>query len=36
MREYEARLAAAGLDRDAPMPAKAAGGHSHGGGCASH
>jgi DUF971 family protein len=37
MREYEDKLAAAGLDRDAPMPAKAAGGHSHGGGaCASH
>jgi DUF971 family protein len=37
MREYEEKLAAAGLDRDAPMT-KAAGGHSHGGGgsCASH
>ena len=37
MRDYEAKLAAAGLDRDAPMTAKAAGGHSHGGGsCGSH
>ncbi len=35
MRDYEARLAEAGLDRDAPMPSKS-GGHSHGGGCASH
>ncbi|WP_343631506.1 DUF971 domain-containing protein [Roseateles sp.] len=40
MREYEEKLAAAGLDRDAPMPDKGGkgGGHSHGGGgaCASH
>jgi DUF971 family protein len=39
MREYEEKLAAAGLDRDAPMPDKSGkgGGHSHGGGaCASH
>ena len=38
MREYEQKLAAAGLDRDAPMPEKGGkGGHSHGGGaCASH
>lgn len=36
MREYEDQLAAAGLDRDAPMAAKS-GGHSHGGGsCGSH
>jgi DUF971 family protein len=36
MREYEQKLAAAGLDRDAPMPVKA-GGHAHGGGsCGSH
>ncbi len=30
--EYQARLAAAGVDRDAPMPKKAATGH----GCSSH
>lgn len=37
MREYADKLAAAGLDRDAPMPAKATGGHAHGGGsCGSH
>lgn len=38
--QYLQRLADAGLDRDAPMPAKAAGGHGghhHGGSaCASH
>jgi len=31
--DYTARLAAAGVDRDAPMAAKPAGGHSHGHGC---
>lgn len=31
MRDYAARLAAAGLDRDAPMPT-AKGGHAHGSG----
>ena len=31
--DYTARLTAAGLDRDAPMAAKPAGGHSHGHGC---
>ena len=37
MRDYEEKLAAAGLDRDAPMATKGAGGHSHGGGsCSSH
>lgn len=35
--DYEARLQAAGVDRDAPMAAKAAGGgHGHGHGCGSH
>ncbi len=33
--QYLQRLAEAGLDRDAPMAPKA-GGHGHGGGCASH
>jgi len=32
-RDYEARLAAAGVDRDAPMPGKAA---AHGGSCGHH
>jgi DUF971 family protein len=33
--QYEARLRAAGLDRDTPMPAAAgAGGHAHGASCA--
>lgn len=31
--DYTARLTAAGVDRDAPMAAKPAGGHSHGHGC---
>ncbi|KQR50215.1 gamma-butyrobetaine hydroxylase-like domain-containing protein [Acidovorax sp. Leaf160] len=31
--DYAARLAAAGVDRDAPMAAKPAGGHAHGHGC---
>jgi DUF971 family protein len=35
--QYERRLAEAGLDRDAPMAAKAGKGHSHGGSaCGSH
>ena len=35
--DYEARLQAAGVDRDAPMAAKAAGGgHGHGHGCGGH
>lgn len=34
MRDYEARLAAAGLDRDAPMPEKAGG--DQGGSCGHH
>ncbi|MDM0011480.1 DUF971 domain-containing protein [Variovorax sp. J22P168] len=35
--DYERRLAAAGIDRDAPMAGKAGGGAGHGGhGCASH
>lgn len=33
-RRYEARLEAAGADRDAPMAE--AGGHGHGGGCGHH
>ncbi|MET0207893.1 MAG: DUF971 domain-containing protein [Burkholderiaceae bacterium] len=36
MRDYESRLAAAGLDRDAPMTAKGKGGHDHGGSCGTH
>ncbi|OWQ93604.1 hypothetical protein CDN99_03860 [Roseateles aquatilis] len=37
MQDYLAKLAAAGLDRDAPMPGKNAGKHDHGGGsCGSH
>ncbi len=31
--DYERRLQEAGADRDAPMAAKAAGGHGHGHGC---
>ncbi|GAA6121561.1 DUF971 domain-containing protein [Acidovorax sp. FG27] len=31
--DYTARLAAAGVDRDAPMAPKPAAGHSHGHGC---
>lgn len=31
--DYTARLTAAGVDRDTPMAAKPAGGHSHGHGC---
>ena len=31
--DYEQRLVAAGVDRDAPMAAKAGHGHAHGGGC---
>jgi DUF971 family protein len=34
-RDYEARLAAAGVDRDAPMAGKAAA-HTHGGSCGHH
>ena len=37
MRRYEDKLRAAGVDRDAPMPAQAAHhGHGHGGGCGGH
>lgn len=34
--EYADRLAAAGLDRDAPMPGKQGGSHGHGHGCGGH
>lgn len=35
-RDYEARLAAAGVDRDAPMAAKGDKGAAHGGSCGHH
>jgi len=34
--EYADRLAAAGLDRDAPMPGKKGSSHGHGHGCGGH